>query len=63
MAFFIAENLISLAIGMGTILVSSLSVAGVLRYLPRPNAWACLGLASAATSIALIVGGMLMIAT
>lgn len=60
MAQIISENLISLGVGICTVIVSCASVALVLRRLPRVSIWSCFGLAAAFASIALIAGCMLM---
>jgi hypothetical protein len=57
----ISENQISLGIGLTTVMISLIAVACVLKIIPKPDTWACVGLTAVAASVAIIAGGMLMI--
>jgi len=57
----VAENLISLAIGIGIAIFSCGAVSLVLRRFPRADIMSCFGLAAIAASISVIAAGLLMI--
>lgn len=59
----ISQIQISLGAGLCIAVISTAAVAIVLRRMPKPDPWACFGMAAAAASIAIIAGSLLMISS
>jgi len=51
-----AQLLVSLAIGLGIVGIASVTVAAVLRQLPAPSWWDCLGMGAIVTSFCVLFG-------